>query len=244
MINRPIIGRKYRDARSGRLGELVSSGPKVSRLRDASGTWQVPSESLAGAQRIGRTELEEPADGRAPVDGWIQTHTGRMAFPLEPTPAVIVIEDVAAALSKICRFNGHCLGQYAYSVAQHSVLVSRLCLTKPLAGLLHDAAEAYLGDIAKPVKVELDRISKGALSQIEERLLVAIGEAFLVPFEDLVCEEVRYADRVMLATEKRWLMTAEPWPWHPMAEPCELIVEPWPPAVARRCFLDRFKELT
>lgn len=228
-----LLGKQYKDQRTGRQGELIQRGQQFCALRDGDGKWTVPTEKLGGVS--GR---------RTPVDGWIQTITNRQVFPLDPLPSVIVIEDVAAALSKIARFNGHTQGDLGYSVAQHSVVVSRLCPTKPLAGLLHDAAEAYLGDIAKPVKSELDRLAHGELTRIENGILRAVAESFLVPYEDLVCEEVKRADRIALATEKRDLMGPEPWPWHPLPEPAEFDLCPWEPKLARDMFLDRFKELT
>lgn len=234
-MHKLLLGKRYQDMRTGDRGELVSRGDHWCKLRDKSGKkWTVPTDQLVPAKRA----------ARKPVDGWIQTFTNLQVFPLEPDPAGIVIEDVAASLSKTARFNGHTQGNLAYSVAQHSVVVSRLCPTKPLAGLLHDAAEAYLGDIAKPVKMEIDRLTGGLLTQIEDRILRAVSEAFLVPYGDLICPEVKGADKVALATEKRDLMGEEPWPWHPLPEPAEFELCPWGPKLAREMFLDRFRELT
>ena len=79
------------------------------------------------------------------------TYTGKEFYPLDPNPADIDIKDIAHALSNCCRFAGHI--KSFYSVAQHSVIVSELCEPEnALAGLLHDASEAYLSDIARPVK--------------------------------------------------------------------------------------------
>jgi len=88
------------------------------------------------------------------MNAWIQTISGRK-FPLaEPDPNQIDIEDIAHALSMLCRFNGHCT-QF-YSVAEHSMHVSHeISNDLALAGLLHDAAEAYLGDVPSPLKKEL-----------------------------------------------------------------------------------------
>ena len=77
---------------------------------------------------------------------WLQTYTGIQFWPLDPRPEEIDIQDIAHALSLLCRFNGHC--QRFYSVAEHSVHVSTILAPEfGLWGLLHDAAEAYLSDI-------------------------------------------------------------------------------------------------
>jgi uncharacterized protein len=82
---------------------------------------------------------------------WIQTYTGKQFWPLSPLPEDIVIEDIAHALSMQCRFGGHV--RTFYSVAQHSVHVSLLVEPQyALWGLLHDAAEAYLVDLPRPIK--------------------------------------------------------------------------------------------
>lgn len=81
----------------------------------------------------------------------IRTATGRFVHLLEPTEDSICIEDIAHHLENICRFTGACSPRW--TVAQHSILVARLCCPEAqLYGLLHDASEAYLGDIATPLK--------------------------------------------------------------------------------------------
>lgn len=82
---------------------------------------------------------------------WILTYTGQKIDPLKPEPGKIALLDIAHALSNICRFTGH--SSSFYSVAQHSLLVAKLCDPEyRLEGLLHDAPEAYLNDIARPLK--------------------------------------------------------------------------------------------
>src|SRR5690554_7094997 len=83
---------------------------------------------------------------------FIQTYTGRRFYPLDPNPADVCIEDIAHALSRITRFNAHINAEW-YSVAEHSVHVSRIVPPEyALAGLLHDASEAYIADVSRPVK--------------------------------------------------------------------------------------------
>lgn len=82
---------------------------------------------------------------------WMQTYTGRKFWPLNPRAEEVYIEDIAHSLALSCRFNGHC--KVFYSIAQHSVLVSQIVKpTQQLIALLHDSAEAYLGDIIRPIK--------------------------------------------------------------------------------------------
>jgi hypothetical protein len=173
---------------------------------------------------------------------WIQTASG-LKFPLlEIDPEAINIEDIAHALSMLCRFNAHCLK--FYSVAEHSVHVSYEIEPRlALLGLMHDAAEAYLGDVPSPLKGEL-RDFKG----IEDRLIVAIGKrfGFAVPGDgENDTRELKRADLQLLIDEKAVIMAPEPEPWPPNApsvkDPSR--IECWSPEIARTRFMARFKEL-
>ncbi|HXT31412.1 MAG TPA: hypothetical protein VN716_19070 [Vicinamibacterales bacterium] len=174
-----------------------------------------------------------------------QTFTGRRFYPGQPTPEDVQIEDVAHALSNLCRFGGHCLR--FYSVAQHSVLVS-LLVPEHLAlhGLLHDAAEAYLGDVIWPVRRVIER-SSPVLEQLHGLADVAVRLKFglrdLAPHE---AKELKRADLVALATERRDVMreTDHVWPILDGVAPDDEPIEPWTPRGAKTVFLDRFIELT
>src|SRR5688572_18527016 len=123
------------------------------------------------------------------VGDWILTATGRSFWPLDPRADEICIDDIAQALAKVCRFGGHCCD--FYSVAQHSVLVAHLVERShpqlALHALLHDAAEAYLGDFTQPLKpyLRVDRIAAGGrgvgverVRDTERRLMEQIRLAF------------------------------------------------------------------
>lgn len=129
--------------------------------------------------------------------GFIQTYTGKKFYPLNPDPETICIEDIAHALSNICRFTGHC--NEFYSVAQHSILVSQFWVD-PMVGLLHDASEAYICDIASPIKRD-DSFSK--YRAIEENLQNIIYEKFGISKDRLSrnIHALKVTDVRMLKTE-------------------------------------------
>jgi hypothetical protein len=166
---------------------------------------------------------------------WIQTFTGQRFRPLEPDPSTIRIEDIAHALGLLCRFNGHC--RFFYSVAEHSVRVSFLLPPElALAGLLHDAAEAYLGDLPRPFKMWLP-----AFEEAENRLLRVILRHFGQSWP--LADEVLRADDVLLATEMRDLMGEPPAPWDLRQEPMVQHIIPLRAAQAEQAFIERFLEL-
>ena len=167
---------------------------------------------------------------------WIQTFTGKK-FPLDnPDPALIDIEDIAHALSLLCRFNGHCTR--FYSVAEHSVHVAReIDLKLAMVGLLHDAAEAYLGDVPSPLKAQLSQFNA-----FERKMEQAIGERFGIDPELFKCAELKRADMQLLVDEKAVLMLAEPEEWPAGAPDAKDTgrIEGWGSVSARERFLEEF----
>lgn len=128
----------------------------------------------------------------------ILTSQGHYFSYLTPEASVIDIQDIATGLSQLCRFNGQC--SPFYSVAQHSVLVSFLVPQEhALAALLHDAAEAYCGDMVGPLKSLLPEYKV-----IETRIHRAIFAHFNLNPE--LHPSIKEADLRMLATEQRDLM--------------------------------------
>lgn len=174
---------------------------------------------------------------------WVLTISGRKVDLLDPQPASICIEDIAHALSLQCRFNGHCSA--FYSVAQHCVECSWIASPKfALECLLHDAPEAYTGDIVRPLKELLAH--EGNLERIEADLEAAIATALGARITPGYYREVKRVDLIMLATEKRDLMplSPEPWPVLRGVTPLDDMIEPWPSDVAHAKFLARYRELT
>lgn len=170
----------------------------------------------------------------------IQLVSGEYFYLLDPRPEDIDIETIAHALANLCRYTGHC--REFYSVAQHCVLVSYLVSPEnALWGLLHDATEAYFGDISRPLKDAVHDVAPGALRMIEDDIMKAICGRFGLAWPEPV--EVKWGDNVALSTERRDLMPAgEGWPNLP--EPFPHKIEPLSPTEARSVFMTRFTELT
>ena len=138
----------------------------------------------------------------------IETYTGRFVDTQQPDPSTICVEDIAHALSQTCRYGGHC-GKY-FSVAEHSVFVSRRLEQKghsaswQLAGLHHDDAEAYLGDIPRPMKPLLGDAYEGLTVRMDEAIVAALG----LPFSATRFHEpaVKLTDSWALFIEARHLL--------------------------------------
>lgn len=131
----------------------------------------------------------------------IVTYTGRIIDPLDPDPDLISIRDIAHALSNQCRFTGHV--REFYSVATHSVLATLLVPQQyQLDALMHDASEAYLSDIARPVKHGLG--FGEAYREVESRLQECIADKFDLNWP--IPDSVHEADDTLLRSEQRDLM--------------------------------------
>jgi 5'-deoxynucleotidase YfbR-like HD superfamily hydrolase len=154
----------------------------------------------------------------------------------EPQLDTITIEDIAHGLSLCCRFAGH--SRAFYSVAQHSLILSRLVPAEfALAGLLHDASEAYLGDITRPLKERLPQYRE-IERRVERAIFARFGLAYPLP------PAVKHADLVMLATERRDLMRPNgTWPILAGIEPLPETITPMDSDRAKALFLHRFGEL-
>lgn len=130
---------------------------------------------------------------------WILTFTGRRFYPLDPRPEDICIEDIAHALAQVNRFGGH--AAFPYSVAQHSVLCSAHVAPRyAFEALMHDATEAYLGDVPRPTKRMLP-----AYQEMEDNLWrKAIAPRFGLP--QVMSQQVKIIDNQMLVTEAKAIM--------------------------------------
>lgn len=166
---------------------------------------------------------------------FVSTFMGHRFYPLEPCIDDVDIEDIAHGLAYQCRFNGQTSS--FYSVAQHSLLVASIVPPAlRLSALLHDAAEAYLGDIVKPLKILVPQFSL-----IEKKVAAIISERF--DAHDLEDLQIKVADLILLATEKRDLMPRSAEAWSsiagiaPLGEPIVAQV----PEVAKAQFLEAWE---
>ncbi len=137
----------------------------------------------------------------APPRAWQRMLSGRRLDLLDPSPLDIEIEDIAQGLSRVARWNGQTSGDWAFTVAQHSLLVEQIVAAfRPLlparwrlASLLHDAAEYVLGDLITPFKAQIGPGYKA----LEKRLLAAVHLRFGLPAQppQQVVELIKRADR-------------------------------------------------
>lgn len=170
---------------------------------------------------------------------WIQTFTGKAFYPLNPDPKKIDIVDIAHSLSMQCRYNGHTLR--FYSVAEHCVTLSyAVDDVNALWALLHDASEAYLSDVPRPIKHLLTGYAE-AERRLEDMIFTHFGLSGPVP------AQVKDFDFRILNDERADLMATCEREWEPMGEPLYLPTFDgwgWDWRTARQAFLDRFRELT
>ena len=175
----------------------------------------------------------------------IVTYTGKTFDLLNPTPEMVCIEDIAHSLANICRYTGHV--RKFYSVAQHCVLAAEAdSPSDPLQRLLHDAAEAYTGDLASPWKQLLWVYLVTHYETVrawEQKIQAVIGLALEVDLSPSA--EVKEVDNQMYFTEVRDLMppSDEFGKWKDDLKPFEATIIPWLPEPAEEIFLAVYKML-
>lgn len=182
---------------------------------------------MLNPQTLRRTERIGP---------FIQTYLGIRFYPVDPYLDDIQIEDIAHALSNQCRFTGHT--KHFYSVAQHSVYCSQMMPPgQELYGLLHDASEAYLCDVARPVKHMPEMAEYRAVECVVQQWIYhRFGLGWQEP------PELKKVDARMLFTEKEQLMA--PLDWGYQVQPYDFEIQKMMPEEAEHAFLMRFIELT
>ena len=174
---------------------------------------------------------------RIAVGPSIRLHSGAWLDLSSPETSDFTIEDIAQGLALQCRYAGQC--RDFYSVAEHSLLVCDMVGDDALAALLHDAAEAFLGDVTRPLKQMLPDYRK-----IETQMQRAILERFgvgLVPNP-----AIKRADLRVLAAEQKQVMPegTDEWAQRDGVEPAPVTVRFLAPSEAKRQFLARFSRLT
>ena len=195
----------------------------------------------------GITRDEEPR-------AWQRMLSGRRLDLLNPQPGDIAIEDIAHGLARVARWNGQTVGDHAYSVAQHALLVESITRARTpawprrwlLATLLHDAPEYVIGDLISPFKQAIGFDYKA----FELRLLDAIHRRFGLPaaLPAEIAAEIKAADRIAAYYEATRLAgfdadEAERYFGSPAENDPGSLVQPWPVAVVQKAFLERFEAL-
>jgi hypothetical protein len=179
--------------------------------------------------------LEFKAKERA--GDFMATFSGRKFWPLDPRADEVDIKDIAHSLALQCRYAGHSVS--FYSVAEHSVLMARWLRTHygpltALAGLLHDASEAYLVDVPRPVKPFLT-----GYKAIEAKVQTVVYQKYGLPPE--MPAAVHEADNRIIADELKLLV---PMDWHGKHDdPLGVPVAGWSWQVAEQEFLTEFESL-
>lgn len=179
--------------------------------------------------------------------GWMQTRHGHRFYPEDVKQSTFVIEDIAHALSNLCRFGGHCT-QF-YSVAEHSVLVAEIVrrlggtLEQQLWALMHDATEAYMVDVPTPVKVILKGYREKEAEVMEEiasQLKLPSNLAGL-PTHSLI----HRADAIALVTEAKQLVAGDVSEWEAckLFDPIDIKLKGLHPEAASAAFLARWFDL-
>jgi uncharacterized protein len=180
--------------------------------------------------------------------------SGRRLDLLDPSPMDIEIEDIAHGLARVARWNGQTLGEHAFSVAQHSVVVEEIVAhirpdVEPrwrLAALLHDASEYVIGDMISPFKTALGVDYR----TFEDRLEGAIHVRFGLPAKtpDLIKKLIKQADRACAffeATQLAGFNRTEALALFGAPPPgYQLRIEPWPVSLAQARYVQRFNLLS
>lgn len=169
---------------------------------------------------------------------WIQVYTGKRFWVLDPRPEDVDIRDIAHALSLQCRYGGH--ARSFYSVAEHCVILARWVWAETkaprltFAALMHDAAEAYLPDLARPTKVFMPEYMR-----IERILEAVIFPVFGLHQIDM--EQVKPFDTRILMDERNVLFDA-PLTWGTECEPLGVELRHWTSEQAEMAFLAMYHD--
>lgn len=173
--------------------------------------------------------------------GTIETSAGLKFDVLNPDPAQVLIADIVGGLSKLCRFGGQC--REFYSVAEHCVHCHDMAVEihgegdLAFAVLMHDAAEAYVGDMVRPLKVRDD-----FYRSVEDGVQAAIRSAFAIPWDDATAAEVRRLDNIACRAEAHQLMETRGVNWMWGETPLRMLpIQPWGPKAAATMFGERFR---
>lgn len=171
---------------------------------------------------------------------WMQTGSNQELVFADDEWIVLPVDLIARALSNICRFTGHA-SRY-YSVAEHSLHISYLVPQElALAALLHDASEAYVGDMSTALK----RFMGISFKDVELKATKAVARGYGIPLADLQSPVIKSFDKRILGDEAKLLMPPHAF-WDAYEKdhaPTGVDLQCWQPDEANRRFLARFAEL-
>ncbi len=204
-----------------------------------------------------RRRTSKPGADKAPR-AWQRMLSGRRLDLLDPSPLDVEIEDIAHGLSRVARWNGQTSGDWAFSVAQHSLVVEEIFRRlRPAAeppacraALLHDAPEYVVGDLITPFKASVGPGYKA----LEQRLLTAVHLRFGLPaaLPKVLTAAIKRADRAAAYLEATQLagfgetearrIFGRPRGYEDLGLD-RVRLEPWPPSEAKARFLSRFAQL-
>jgi 5'-deoxynucleotidase YfbR-like HD superfamily hydrolase len=178
-------------------------------------------------------------------DVFIETYTGRKFHPFNPQKEDISIIDIAHGLSNICRYGGH--SKFFYSVGQHSCLlayyVESILKEEPikcLQMLMHDAAEAYIGDTQSPIKTMITEF------RVLDSLIMKTIEQWLDLYNRIPYAREKELDSCIVKDERAQVMNDSDNIWLPIEkfEPLGITIVPWSPKDTERRFLDMYAKYT
>lgn len=224
MSNPDVTRKMVADAVDGKRGE----GPGEDSVYASGGL-----TTNTGTYIVGERPSEFPAFLAPRLGDWMQTYTGRQAWPMDMRADEVFIEDVAHSLAMQCRYAGHSLR--FYSVAEHSVLMARWFRAQGMAeyalpALLHDATEAYLVDVPRPVKPFLP-----GYKEAEHRAWLAIAER--LGLDPVLSSHVHDADNRILGDERAQNMSTCVAEWHTTGAGLGVTLQFWTPEQAEAEFL-------
>jgi 5'-deoxynucleotidase YfbR-like HD superfamily hydrolase len=202
----------------------------------------------------GNTRADPPArPGRA----WQRMLSGRRLDLLDPAPKDIEIEDIAHGLARVARWNGQTVGEHAYSVAQHALLVEEIATAMQtdlarrwrLAALLHDAPEYVIGDMISPFKAVIGDAYKAVESRLQAAIHLRFGLPPALPAE--LVSLIKACDRSaahLEATRLAGFSASEARRFFGPAPKFSAVIErdyltPWPAQAAQARYLERFAKL-
>ncbi len=218
-------------------------------------TMTKPTVSKNGAELGLKKDLASSTkkQSKAPARAWQRMLSGRRLDLLNPSPLDIEIEDIAHGLARVARWNGQTIGDHAFSVAQHSVIVEGVCsalspnmpVEEKLIALLHDAPEYVIGDMISPFKAILGQSYKEIETRLEHAIHMRFGLPAAIPSKlkkaikkaDLICAYYEAIDLAGFDKSEAKKLFVEP-PEGMLAD-----VTPLPIPQAQTLFLDRFNVL-